>query len=197
MKKSIIVAAAILCSLAAAAQAQDYKFQVNRNVSWLAIKPDGQADLTYRLTFTCSPGAHVIDIVDIGMPNGSYKLETAKASAGGQELADIRVSEYVKPYGVEVHLDDKAIQPGDSGTLFFSIHLERVLNQDTKDKAYASVEFSPTWYSSKFTEGTTGLECNFVFPPGTKQDEPRYHEKQFTESWYDSAAQAPQIIIWC
>jgi hypothetical protein len=195
MKKIMILAVAAICLLAGFAGAQDYKFQVNRNVSWLVIGQDGQADLHYRLTFTCSPGAHPVDIVDIGMPNGSYELNTAKGSVGAAELSDFRVSEYVKPYGVEVHLDDKTIQPGDSATLVFSIHLGSVLNEDTKDQAYASVEFTPTWYGSEYVEGRTYLECNFVFPPGTKQEEPRWHDKAFSESWYDSSARAP-IYRW-
>jgi len=195
MKKILICFAAAACLLAPVALAEDYKFQVNRNVSWLVIGKDGQADLHYRLTFTCSPGAHPIDIVDIGMPNGSYDLTTVEASVGGTQISEFQTSTEVKPYGVEVHLGDKAIQPGDSATLVFKIHLGGVLNEDTKDNAYASVEFSPTWYGSDYTEGRTYLECNFVFPPGTRQDEPRYHQKQFSESWYDSNSQAP-VYRW-
>jgi hypothetical protein len=195
MKHAIAIAIAAILLPSAMAAGQDYKFEVNRNVSWLKVDSAGQADLFYELTFTCATGAHDIDIVDIGMPNGSYELGTSRARVGGTELSDFRVSEYVKPYGVEVHLDDRTIRPGDSATLFFSIHLGRVLNQDTKDEAYASFEFSPTWYGSKYTTGSTYLECNFVFPPGTAQDEPRYHEKQFTESWYDSSSRAP-VYRW-
>ena len=121
--------------------------------------------------------------------------DTVKASVGSTELSDFRVSEYVKPYGVEVHLDDKTIAPGDSATLVFSIHLGSVLSEDTKDKAYASVEFTPTWYGSDYVEGRTYLECNFVFPAGTKQDEPRWHHKEFSEAWYDSSSQAP-VYRW-
>jgi len=195
MKKILILSAAALCLAASLSADESYKFQVNRNVSWLVIGKDGQAELRYRLTFTCSPGAHPIDIVDIGMPNGSYDIGSAKAAVGGTDLPDIRVSEYVKPYGVEVHLDNRTIQPGDSGTLDFSIRLGGMLNEDTKDNTYASVEFSPTWYGSDYVEGRTYLECNFVFPPGTRQDEPRYHQKPFSESWYDSSSQAP-VYRW-
>lgn len=195
MKRTSLLAAALLCCLAAVAAGQDYKFEVNRNVSWLVIDSAGQADLHYRLTFTCAPGAHDIDIVDIGMPNGSYDLGSAQAAVDGRQLSDIRVSEYVKPFGVEVHLDDKAIRPGDSATLAFSIHLTEMLNEDDKDRTYASFEFSPTWYGSQYVTGITYLECNFVFPPGTAQDEPRYHQREFTESWYDSSSRAP-VYRW-
>jgi hypothetical protein len=164
----------------------DYRFEVPRNVSWVTIDQAGQADLYYSLTFRCLPEGQAIDIVDIGMPNGSYRLESAQARIGDRTLSDIRVSEYVKPYGVEVHLDDMAIQPGDSGTLEFWIHLNKVLYQDSQDKAYASFKFSPTWYGSEYVSGRTYLECNFVFPPGVSENEPRYHEKQFSEAWVDT-----------
>jgi hypothetical protein len=184
IKITIFLLAVILT--AGPALAQDYGFTLPRNTSWLVVNSEGQADLYYELTFVCDPGARAIDIVDIGMPNGSYQLNGAMARIGQTELDDIRVSEYVKPYGVEVHLGNKAIRPGDSATLFFNIHLERLLYRDSKDPAYVSFEFSPTWYGSKYVSGSTRLECNFSFPPGIGPDQPRYHEKQFTEAWLDT-----------
>ena len=173
----------------------DYRFELPRNVSWVTINPSGQADLYYSLTFNCLPEGQAIDIVDIGLPNGSYQLESARAKVGDQVLSDIRVSEYVKPYGVEVHLDEMSIAPGDSGTLEFWVHLTSMLNQDSKDETYASFKFSPTWYGSEYVSGSTYLECNFVFPPGVQADEPRYHENQFTEAWYDTVDNTP-VYRW-
>jgi hypothetical protein len=173
----------------------DYRFELPRNVSWVTINPSGQADLYYSLTFTCLPQGQAIDIVDIGLPNGSYQLESARASIRGRTLSDIRVSEYVKPYGVEVHLDGMSIAPGDSGTLEFWVHLTSMLNQDSQDEAYASFKFSPTWYGSEYVSGSTYLECNFVFPPGVQADEPRYHENEFTEAWYDTVDNTP-VYRW-
>jgi hypothetical protein len=184
----------ILLTLASSALA-DYRFEVPRNVSWVTIGKSGQADLYYSLTFRCLPEGQAIDIVDIGMPNGSYQLETAQAKIGESVLSDIRVSEYVKPYGVEVHLEDMAIQPGDSGTLEFWIHLNSTLHQDSQDKAYASFKFSPTWYGSEYVSGRTYLECNFVFPPGVQPEEPRYHDRQFTSAWVDTSDNTP-VYRW-
>lgn len=190
MRKIIGLSLLALAVLAGPGLAQDYGFTLPRNTSWLVITPSGQADLYYELTFVCDPGAHPIDIVDIGLPNGSYQLNGAMARIGQTELDDIRVSEYVKPYGVEVHLGNKTIRPGDSATLFFNIHLEKLLYRDSKDPSYVSFEFSPTWYGSKYVSGSTRLECNFSFPPGMGPDEPRYHEKQFTEAWLDTVENA-------
>ncbi|HUT20317.1 MAG TPA: hypothetical protein VM366_14265, partial [Anaerolineae bacterium] len=85
-----------------AAWAQDYLFTLDRNISRVLINRDGSADIEYWLTYTCAAGAHVIDIVDVGMPNDSYQLSTAQAwfsrGAGGEEmpLSTIRNSEFVK-----------------------------------------------------------------------------------------------------
>lgn len=195
MKKIILfLLAALLPAAAVPLSAQDYRFAVPRNLSWVVIDFQGQAAVHYRLTFACQPGAKAIDIVDIGLPNDSYLLESAEASIGGNKLQDIRISEYVKP-GVEVHLGEHAVAPGDSATLAFSIKLKRLLYADDQDPAYASFKFQPTWFGSEYVTGSTHLECHFVFPPGVSQNEARYHDLGFSESWYDSAVGAP-VYRW-
>jgi len=165
----------------------DYSFRVDENASAVRINKDGSADLAYHLVFFCNEDGQAIDIVDIGMPNNSYGLSSATASVNGLPLSDIRVSEYVKPYGVEVHLGENEIQPGKKGTLDFKIRVETMVYPDTKDTAYASVEFSPTWYGSKYTSGMTDLAVYFVFPEGVTRDEARYHQTPFTQAWVDSS----------
>ncbi len=195
MKKLLLPLLAALLVAAAPLSAQDYLFEVPRNLSWVVIDFQGQATVHYRLTFACAPGGKPIDIVDIGLPNDSYVLESAEASIRGVKLDFIRASEYVKP-GVEVHLGaEQVIMPGDSATLAFSVRVKRLLYTDDKDREYASFQFSPTWYGTDYVQGSTHLECHFVFPSGVKQEEPRYHETPFTESWYDSAAGAP-VYRW-
>ncbi len=181
--------------LAASALAQDYRFAVPLNQSFVIIDFQGQATVHYRLTFACQPEGKPIDIVDIGLPNDSYVLESAEAEIRGVKLDFIRKSEYVKP-GVEVHLGaEQVIMPGDSATLAFSIKLKRLLYTDDRDPEYASFKFQPTWYGSEYVTGSTRLECHFVFPSGVRPEEPRHHEQAFTESWYDSAAGAP-VYRW-
>lgn len=177
---------ALLLGLVTQARA-DYSFRVDENASVVQVNQDGSADLSYRLVFFCNEEGQAIDVVDIGMPNGSYDLSTAQASVNGNPLSDIRVSEYVKPYGVEVHLSGNEIQPGQKGTLALKIHVATLVYPDTKDKTYASVEFSPTWYGSKYVSGTTNLAVYFVFPEGVTKDEARYHQTPFTQAWVDSS----------
>jgi hypothetical protein len=47
------------------------------------------------------------------------------------------------------------------------------------------LEFAPTWFDSQFVHGTTNLEVNFHFPPGVTADEPRYHDQEFTEAYFE------------
>ena len=169
------------------ARAQEYLFSLDRNISRVMINADGSADIEYWLTFTCASGAHPIDIVDVGMPNDTYRLNTAQAwfSAGAGEgdevaLSDIRVSEYVKP-GVEIHLDQYTIQPGQQGTVHLRINVARMVYPDTEDESYASTEFAPHYYDAENVIGNTYLEIQIAFPLGVTPDETRYHDQEFDE----------------
>ena len=186
-------ALALLLNFVSLAHA-DYSFRVNENASAVRINQDGSADLSYHLVFFCNEAGQAIDTVDIGMPNGSYDLSTAEARINGTPLTDIRVSEYVKPYGIEVHLGENEIRPGSKGTLDFKIRVETMVYPDTKDTAYASVEFSPTWYGSQYTTGNTELAVYFVFPEGAPRDSVRYHKIPFTKAWVDSASRVVYLF---
>ncbi|MBN1572084.1 MAG: hypothetical protein JW984_02690 [Deltaproteobacteria bacterium] len=181
MKRKILLgmavafAALMIISLSPGiAAAQDYSFSVPKNYSDVYINQDGSITIIYGLTFSCDSGAHPIDIVDIGLPNGNYNLGSAKASINNVPLTDIRKSTYVT--GVEVHLGAQTIQPGQTGTLNFSIIHPKMLFTDEEKEDYASMEFSPTWYGSAYAHGTTDLRLSVHFPKGVTPDETRYHE---------------------
>ncbi|MFN2133525.1 MAG: hypothetical protein ACK2VD_23570 [Anaerolineae bacterium] len=185
---SLVAVCIVLVGTVPGAWAQDYVFSLDRNISRVIINTDGSADIEYWLTYTCAAGAHPIDIVDVAMPNGTYDLSTAQAwfSAGagtGQEvpLSDPRRSEYVTP-GIEVHLDQYTIQPGDQGTVHVIINVREMVYPDTSDDTYASVEFSPLYYDKANVIGTTYMEIQIAFPPGVTRDETRYHGQQFDET---------------
>ncbi len=162
-----------------AAGAQQYRFQVLENRCRVTVNPDASVTLRYALTFANL--GQPIDVVDVGMPSGNYDLGGVTADLDGALLSDIRPSEYVKP-GVEVHLDSRAIPPGGRGTLRLAASVRDHVFPDEKDPSYASLEFSPTWYGSEFTEGTTRLVCEFLLPGGVGPDEPRWHAVQVTSS---------------
>ncbi|MBL7200492.1 MAG: hypothetical protein ISS56_10105 [Anaerolineae bacterium] len=169
------------------AWAQEYRFTLDRNISRVIVNRDGSADIEYWLTFTCAPGAHPIDIVDVGMPNRTYDLNSAQAwfsagSGGGQEvpLDDILKSEVVS-VGIEVHLGPHTIQPGSQGTLHVRVNVREMVYPDSQDENYASVEFAPTFYDNKYVQGQTYMEIGFYFPVGVSSEETRYHETEFHE----------------
>jgi hypothetical protein len=160
--------------------AADYRFTLDKNISRVTINRDGSVDVEYWLTYTCDAGAHPIDIVDVGMPNSSYRLDTVRADLDGDEKVTVQKSELVNP-GVEVHLLDRTIQPGKTGTLHLMVNVPQMVYLDSQDANYASVEFSPHWYDAQNVHGTTDMAVSFVFPAGVTNTETKWHYREFDE----------------
>ena len=176
MKKLCAVLVAVVISSAVLA---GYRFEVPQNRSVVEVNRDASITIRYAITFRNQ--GQPIDVIDVGLPDGQYDLKKVKADLDGAPLTDIRPSSYLK-YGVEVHLGDKAIAAGSEGTLHLSAVARNRVFPDSKDPSYASLEFSPTWYGSQYTSGTTLLVCSFVFPQGVGPNDPRYHGVPFTSA---------------
>ncbi len=181
----MIIVALSLTVLSPLVLAQDYRFNLAENRVNLYINGDGTAQIVYDMTFVNDPGADPFDVVDVGMPNSTYSLSEIRASIDGVPLGNISNSPYVKP-GVAVELGSYAIPPGGSGTLHLEATVRDLIYQDSKDAEYASLEFAPTWFDSQFVHGPTRLEVNFHLPPGVTADEPRYHDQEFTEAYFEN-----------
>lgn len=180
--RKLALAALLALALCLPEPAADYYFKVNDLKAELTVRPDGLVDIRYVITFAPQPGSHPVDIVDIGMPNDSYDLGTARAAIAGSALSDIRKSEYVKP-GVEVHLGGSEIPPGGSGTLEFSIRVANMVYPDSDDDRLASLQFKTTWYDGKYVAGTSErIEIQFNLPPGSRPEDVKYHA--FGDSGY-------------
>jgi len=165
---------ALLC-LPFTSYAQDYSFSMDQEVVDVWVNQDGSVSLEYWFVFTCDPGAHPIDAVDVGMPNSDYRLSDISADVNEKPVSTIEQSEYVKP-GVAVWLGEGTINPGETGTVHVVVgRVGGLVYQDSSDRAYASAEFSPTWFDSQFVHGTTDLTVRFHLPPGIKTEEPRWH----------------------
>jgi hypothetical protein len=160
-------------------QAQNYRFTLKENLVDLFIETDGTVRIVYDMTFAADPGSDPLDAVDIGMPNKTYRLSEVQASIDDQPLTDISDSPFVKP-GVAVEFGPYAINPGETAAFHFEATVRDLIYQDSQDAAYASLEFAPTWFDSRFVTGTTFLQVRFHFPPGVLAEEPRYHEQEFT-----------------
>jgi len=142
--------------------AQEYSFRVPDMKMQVGVQEDASAHIAYDITFANNGGAHVIDVVDIGVPHERYSISNMSASIDGSAVTDIRHSDFVKP-GVEVHLGSHAIPAGGEGAFHFEFTMPDMVYQDTTRKDYASLQITPTWFGSRYATGTTDLQVDFVY----------------------------------
>jgi len=158
------------------ALAQSYSFSLDKEVVDVYWNSDGTMSLDYRFTFTNQPGAHVIDFVDVGLPNAAYSYPSITADVDGNPVA-ISTDYQGSGTGVAVDMGSHAIQPGDTGTVHVYVGtIRNVLFNDDQDETYASADFAPTWFGSQYVIGSTDLSVTFHLPPGVRPEEPRWHE---------------------
>jgi hypothetical protein len=159
--------------------AQTYSFAFERqevNVYWNA---DGTTSIDYVFVFNNEPYASPIDYVDVGLPNSNFEISSIYADVDGFPLDDISASGYQGDgkSGVAIGLGNRAIQPGDRGTVHVFIGTQRrMLRNDSQDREYASAVFSPTWIGAQYVTGSTDISVTYHFPPGVQPAEPRWHE---------------------
>jgi hypothetical protein len=156
------LAVALLAIFIAPAAAQDYSFSVPRMVLEVTPNTDASVTLDYTIEFHCDPGAHPIDVVDMGLPHKGYDISTMTASLNGAPLTGIKRSTYID-VGVEVPIVP-AIAPGQTGTLRFAATMPEMVYQDTTDPELASLRITPTWWGSQYVTGTTLLGIVVYLP---------------------------------
>jgi hypothetical protein len=168
-------------ALPTAALAQEYLFKVDKELVDVTWNADGSESIAYAFTFTNQPGAHPIDFVDVGMPNSNFDMNTASADVDGNQVGVSQSDYQGSGSGFSVVLGGSAIQPGASGTVHAIIgRVTGVLYPDSQDNTYASADFAPTYFGSKYVVGNTDLTVTFHLPPGVKPTEPKYH---MAENW--------------
>src|SRR5262249_39317506 len=131
------------------------------------------------IDFENSIRGRAIDIVDIGMPNDQYNLDKIQAWVSGSPVSGIRPSQYVKP-GVEVHIEDQAIQPGYGRNFRLEATARNLVFQDTTRKDYASLRITPTWFGEQYVVNTSDILLQVHIPPGVKPDEVLSQNVPFT-----------------
>jgi len=179
-KTQLLTAAGLLAMFAGGAEAQNYRFGVPKLQMLVVVKPDASVRIVYDITFRNNPGAHAIDIVDIGTPHKGYKLKNVKASVTGTPLKDVRHSTYVKP-GFEVHLDGKTIRAGETGTLHVGFDMPNMVYQDTTRNDYASLRITPTWFGSQYVTGNTHIQVAIQLPKSVRPEEALHQGLNFTQ----------------
>ena len=160
--------------------AQDYRFQVPEQAVVVTVNKDGTVSLDYTMTFVNDSGAHAVDIVDIGMPNDNYDLNSITAEINGVSIKKITRSDVVYP-GISLYLQSNEIPAGGTGKVHAYIQkVSDVLYPGTQQESedYASLLFSPNWYDPQYTYGNTNYQMTLLLPPGLKDGEARYYSPQ-------------------
>lgn len=168
----------ILAIIPSSVLAQDYYFQLPVKTVDVYWNEDGTQSLYYVYVFENDPSGHIIDYVDVALPNNSFDENSISAEVDGNPVYDISRSGYQGTgQGVAIGLGSYAIPPGGRGTVKVFIGVVRnVLYQDSQDENYASAVFAPNTFLSNVIYGTTDITVTFHLPPGVKPDEPRWHE---------------------
>ena len=169
----------LLPCLETVAVGQDYSFRVPELEMHAVIQRNASVKLIYDITFENMPGAHSIDIVDIGVPHAGYSLGNVEASTDGQPAIGVRHSEYVKP-GFEVHLGAGMIPSGQKGKFHVEFEMPDMVYQDTTRKDYASLRITPTWFGSQYVKGTTNIKVAVHLPKGIERDEILHQGLEFS-----------------
>ncbi len=158
--------------------AQDYEFTVSAYEVEVYIEDDGSLSINYIIEFQNSPNADPIDFVDIGMPNTSYSMSNIEAQIGDSLITDIESSPYVDN-GFALGLGDKAIPPGETGTV--TVWIPGVQNilfpyEEGDRENYVSFRFSPTWFDPS-VDKTAAAEyrMTIILPNGVGDEEGVYY----------------------
>jgi hypothetical protein len=178
--KSKLLAIALVFILAfgitTSALAQDYYFGVEQETVHVYWNEDGTLSLDYTLVFVNQAGAHVIDFVDMGMPNSSFDMSTVSADVDGSSVSVDRGEYQGSGSGFAVVMGSQAIAAGSRGTVHVRVgRISNVLYTDSEDETYASAVFSPTYFGSQYVTGSTDVTVVFHLPPGVQPDEPKWH----------------------
>lgn len=179
MKKKLLAIALVFIlafGITTSALAQDYYFSLDKEVVQVYWNSNGTMSLDYQFTFTNQPSGHVIEFVDVGMPNGNFDFNSISADIDGHSLSISHDFQGSGSDGFAVEMGSYAIPPGQSGTVHVYVgKVDRVLYTDSEDETYASAVFSPAYYISSVVTGSTDLSVTFHLPPGVGPDEPKWH----------------------
>ena len=166
----------IALALPFSALAQDYYFGVESETVHAYWNEDGTLALDYTLVFLNQTGAHVIDFVDMGMPNNSFDMSSVSADVNGSAVSVDRGEYQGTGSGFAVVMGGQAIGAGNRGTVHVRVgRISNVLYTDSEDDTYASAVFSPTYFGSQYVTGSTDVTVVFHLPPGVQPDEPKWH----------------------
>ncbi len=167
----------MMFTFTSSAAAQTYYFSLDQETVQVYWNADGTLALDYTFIFTNDASADPIDFVDVGVPNSNYEWTSITADVNGIPV-NLSTDFYGEGgSGFSVDMGSYAIQPGQTGGVHVYVgSISDVFYPDTdQPDAYASGEFSPSWFGSAYVYGNTNLTVIFHLPPGVQPEEPRYH----------------------
>ncbi len=191
---AVLIFFLLILSLTSNVMAQEeaaYLFTLEKEEVHVFYNEEGLMSLDYLFVFENAPNGHVIDFVDVGMPNYYWDIFSVYADVDGNYAAASRDDYMGIGSGFAVVLGEYAIPPGERASVH--VYVEAIyaeLHQDDNDKDYASAVFGTTWFGTTYVTGTTDLTVSLHLPPGVQPDEPRYHLPQ---SW--AGEQTPEAYI--
>ena len=172
----LVVMLVLMAFITSSVAAQDYSFSMPQETVHVFLNEDGTIRVEYVFVFNNDSGGHVIDFVDVGMPNGEFDLSNVTADVNGNPVTISSDYQGEGSSGFSVDMGAYAIQPGQSGQVHVVVgRIGKMFYPDTNDTNYASSEFSPTWFGSQYVHGNTDLTVVLHLPPGVKPEEPRWH----------------------
>jgi len=166
----MLIGLALVAGLPAAAQ--EWSFAVPEMLLEVTPNPDASITLKYTVVFRCNEGAHMIDVVDMGLPHQGYDISNMSASIDGTPISGIRTSTYID-IGVEVPVSP-AIMPGQTGTFRFEATMPDLVYQDTTNPALASLRITPTWWGSQYVTDTSKIGIVVYLPDSVDLDQVLY-----------------------
>jgi hypothetical protein len=173
---TILIVFTILLLASSPAIAQSYSFMLTRETVDAYWNSDGTLSLGYTFIFVNNPSGHIIDYVDLGLPNSNFSEGNISASVNGNP---VNISSEYKGNGccgVAIVLGQYSINPGATGTVQAQVNnITGVLHIDSQDSNYASAVFGTSYFGSDFVSGNTDLTITFHLPPGVKTSEPKWH----------------------
>jgi hypothetical protein len=175
---SFLLLVSVILLISSPVAAQSYSFQVPKETVDVYWNSDGTTSLDYTFVYENNPSGHIIDYVDLGIPNDNYSDSNISASVNGNPVYDISSSGYQGQgsSGVAIGLGQYAINPGTVGTFQARVeNISGVLYKDSQDSNYVSAVFDPTYFDSNYVTGNTDLTVTYHLPPGVKPEEPKWH----------------------
>lgn len=174
----IFAALVLLVSPLAKASAQTYRFTLPVYEVEVYIEKDGSVTLRYYMEFQNDASASPLDFVDLALPYANYNLRNIEATINGVAMPEINNSEYV--HGAELALKDRAIQPGQSGTVIATINgITDILfpyDQDDREN-YVNFQFEPNYFGSEYDRSrNTAYRMTIVLPPDVGTQDGVYYE---------------------